>query len=128
MGDAAPPQLGAAHAQRRDGARHRRLAERTGDGDPLAEPYDAAERVDDAEGAALPARDQQAAIVGAEIDGGVDRSRVATTAPVSRRGWPSLSAGSWSIAAPLSPTGAECNDKAAPWRGVPRWSGPAPLM
>ncbi|TIT07216.1 MAG: hypothetical protein E5W86_28995, partial [Mesorhizobium sp.] len=63
--------------ERVDGAVHRRLAEPAGGGQPLAQPDDAREGIDDAELAvARRHRDQQPAIVGAEIERGEDRQFV----------------------------------------------------
>ena len=74
-GDVAVGELGAADLERLDGADHRRLAEAAVGADPLAEPDDAREGVDDAEAVVARRGDQQAAIVGAEIERGVERPR-----------------------------------------------------
>jgi len=70
-------QLRGADLERRDGALDRGRAEPAGRFEAFAEPHDARERVDDLQAAgALLARDQQAAIVGPEVERGVDvRSR-----------------------------------------------------
>ena len=65
--------LVAADRERADRALDRRLADTARGGDALAEPDDAGERVDHAEAVAGRTRDQQAAIVGAEIERGVAR-------------------------------------------------------
>ena len=59
--------------ERLDGALHGRLAEAAVGADALAEPDDAREGVDDAEAVVARRGDQQAAIVGAEIEGGIER-------------------------------------------------------
>ena len=69
--------LVATHAERRDGALDRRLADAAGGGNPLAEADDARERVDDAEPLAGRARHQQAAIVGAEVERRIGGARLA---------------------------------------------------
>ena len=72
--DRAAGELVGADLQRLDGAVHGRLAEAAARRQPLAQPDDARERVDDAE-LAGPRRhgDQQPAIVGAEVERGEDR-------------------------------------------------------
>ena len=67
-------------AERLDRARDRRLADAAGRRHPLAEPDDAGERIDDAEAVAGRARDQQPAIVGAEIERGIGRAAVIAAA------------------------------------------------
>ena len=74
-GDAAVAHLVAADGQRLDRARDRGVADAAGRRDALAQPDDAGERVDDAEAVAGRARDQQPAIVGAEIERGIGRTR-----------------------------------------------------
>ena len=69
--DVAPLQFVGADAQRGDGAVDRRIAQPPGGGEPFAEPHDAREGVDHREPLALWPRDQQAAIVGAEIERGI---------------------------------------------------------
>ena len=64
--------LVAADAQRRDGAVDRGVADTAGRRDPLAEPDDARERIDHAKTVAGRTGDQQAAIVGAEVQRGID--------------------------------------------------------
>src|SRR6202035_1780430 len=68
--NAARVHLVAADLQRLDRALNRRLADAARGGDALAEPDDAGESVDDAKAVAGGAGDQQAAIVGAEIERG----------------------------------------------------------
>ena len=65
--------LGPADPQRLDGALDRRLAQAVRGPEPLAEADDARERVDDPEAAEGRLGDQQAAIVGAEIERRVGR-------------------------------------------------------
>src|SRR5690606_29609859 len=80
-----------ADLQRLDGTVHRRLAEPPGGGKSLTEAHDARKRVDDAE-LARPRRhrDEQSAIVGAEIERRVDRQVALSRRP--RLGtWPALS-------------------------------------
>ena len=60
--------------ERVDRALDRRLAEAAGGGNALAEPDDAGKRVDHAEAVAGRTRDQQAAIIGAEIERGIGRA------------------------------------------------------
>ncbi|CDX57779.1 hypothetical protein MPL3365_280047 [Mesorhizobium plurifarium] len=72
--DLAVAQLLAADLQRLDRAVHRGLAEPAAGGQPLAQPDDARESVDDAKLAVTARhRDQQPAIVGAEVERGKDR-------------------------------------------------------
>src|SRR5690606_13978239 len=77
--DLARAELVGADLQRLDGAVHGRPAETAGRGPPLAQPHDAREGVDDAE-LAGPARhvDEKPAVVGAEIERGVDRQMAVT--------------------------------------------------
>ena len=65
--------LAAAHLQRLDGARHRRLAQAAVGADPLAEAHDPRECVDDAEAMIARRGDEEAAVVGAEIEGAIER-------------------------------------------------------
>jgi len=76
----ASAQLVGADVKRGERPVHRFLAEPSGPGQPLAEPHHAAERVDDHEVLLRRAGDQQAAVVGAEIDRGVGLAR-------ARSGW-----------------------------------------
>ena len=71
---AARAHLVAADQQRLDRARDRRLADAARGGDALAEPDDAGERVDDAKAVGGRTRDQQPAIIGAEIERGIGRA------------------------------------------------------
>ena len=73
--DAAVAHLVAADGERLDRALDRRVADAAGGRDALAEPDDAGEGIDDAEAVAGRARDQQPAIVGAEIERGIGRPR-----------------------------------------------------
>ena len=66
-GDAALDHLVAADRERADRALDRRIGQPAGGRHALAEPDDAGERVDDAKPIARRPRDQQAAVVGAEI-------------------------------------------------------------
>ena len=65
---------GGAGVQRGDGPVHRGCAESAGAVQPLAETDDAGETVEDAKPVARRRADQHAAIVGAEIERGEDRS------------------------------------------------------
>ncbi len=76
-GDPALTDLAGAHPERLDRAGHRRFGQLAAGGQPLAEPHDAGERVDDAKAAARRAGDQQPAIVGAEIERGIIGLRLA---------------------------------------------------
>ena len=58
--------------ERRDGAVDRGLADGTGRGNALAEPDDPRERIDHAKAVAGRTGDQKPAIVGAEVERGVD--------------------------------------------------------
>ncbi len=58
--------------QRLDSPEHRRLAEAPGCADPLSQPDDAGERVDDTESVVARGRDQEPAVVGAEIERAVE--------------------------------------------------------
>ncbi len=89
-GDAAVLHLVAADAERLDRARDRRVADAAGGRHALAQPDDAGERVDDAEAVAGRARDQEPAIVGAEIERRIGRRRPLDLAPSPHRlrGWP----------------------------------------
>ena len=69
--DIAPPQLVGADVQRAQRPVHRRLAQPPGLRQPFAEPHHPAEGIDHGEIFARRPRDQQAAIVGAEIDRGI---------------------------------------------------------
>ena len=71
--DVAVGELGAADAERLDGARHGGVAEAAVGADPLAQADDARKGVDDAEAVVARGRDQQPAIVGAEVEGGIER-------------------------------------------------------
>ena len=71
--DAAVLHLGAADGERADGAVHRRRAQAAGQRHAFAQADDAREGVDDAEAVAGRARDEQAAIIGAEIERGIGR-------------------------------------------------------
>ena len=87
-GDAAVLHLVAADGERVDGAVDRRLAQAAGSRNALAQPDDAGKRIDDAEAVAGRPRDQQPAIIGAEIERGIGRA-AAIGAPmlaVSRSG------------------------------------------
>jgi hypothetical protein len=75
-------ELAGADAQRPDGAIHRRIREFTRARKPLAQPYDARERVDHAEGLTGRLRHQQTAIIGAEIERG---KKPAASAMAARR-------------------------------------------
>ena len=66
-------QLAGANSQRLHGAVHRVIREPSGLTDAFAEPDDARKRVDHAKAAARGAGEQQPAVVGAEIEGSVDR-------------------------------------------------------
>ena len=88
--DAAVAHLGAADAQRLDRAHDRGIAQPARAGDPLAQPDDAREGIDDAKAVARGARHQQTAIVGAEIErrigrtGQVQPTRAASAAIAAR--------------------------------------------
>ena len=68
-----PPDLGRTHFQRIDRALDGGLRQTAARGDALTEPDDARERVDHLETAPRGARDQQPAVVGAEIERGIGR-------------------------------------------------------
>ena len=76
-GDLAIGELAGADLEGLDRAVHRRFAEPAGLADPLAQPDDAGKRVDDAEAALARHGDQQAAIVGAEVEGAVEERGLA---------------------------------------------------
>ena len=107
-GDAPLRQLAGADPERLDGARHRRLGQRAGGFEPLAEPDDPRKRIDDAGNHWDPewrrAGDQKAAIIGAEIERGGGRGveRVAWRA-ASGTGATSGAAAAGSVARMFSP-------------------------
>src|SRR5207244_12607478 len=109
-GDAAIVHLVAANAERLDRARDGRLADAAGGRDPLAQPDDARERVDDAESVAGGARHQEPAVVGAEVERGIGRRpvppvllRVAINRTPTPRGPPPRSPIIRGVEAPWSP-------------------------
>ena len=65
-------ELGGTDFQRIERARHGRLRQAPGLADAFAEANDAREGIDDAEAAARRAGEQQAAVVGAEVEGAVN--------------------------------------------------------
>ena len=71
--DLALVDLAGADPQRLYRARHRRCGEGAGRGQALAKPHDPRKRVDDAKSAAGAARDQEAAVVGSEVERGIAR-------------------------------------------------------
>jgi len=81
---AAVAHLVAANGQRLDGPADRRVADASGFRDAFAQSDDSGKRVDDAKAVAGRARDQQPAIVGAKIEGGVGRPSVMGAAIVTR--------------------------------------------
>src|SRR6185437_6935271 len=83
MGD-----LPGADLERLQRAQHRRLGEDAAGAQPLAEPHDAREGVDDAEATRRAAGDEQAAIVGAEVEGGIYIRRPGPAAPCGTRSSP----------------------------------------
>src|SRR5262249_53439177 len=90
-GRAAVAHLVAADRQRLDGAPDRRIAESARGRQPFAEPDDARERIDDAKAFTNRTRDQQATVVGAEVECRIGRPRLITaSAAVLARmaGWP----------------------------------------
>ena len=80
------PHLVAADAQRLQRALDRGFGERAALRQPLAEPDDAGERVDDAKPRIGRPRDQQAAIVRAQVQGGVNPGRRRTRPRLRRLG------------------------------------------
>ena len=88
--------LVAANAERRDGALDRGLADAAGCGDPFAEPDDAREGIDHAEAVAGRTGDQEAAIIGAEIQRRIDAASRSMPMACCRRG------ASWTAARPLA--------------------------
>jgi hypothetical protein len=70
QGDMAALELVGAYAQRGDGPFDRRVAQPPGGGQALAEPDDPRKGVDHGKAVTLRSRDQQAAIVGAEVERG----------------------------------------------------------
>src|SRR5262245_4625214 len=72
--DTAVAHLVAADRERRHRTVDGRVADAAGCRDPLAEPDDARERIDDAEAVAGRTSDQQPAVVGAEIERGIGRA------------------------------------------------------
>src|SRR3546814_3640104 len=80
MRDAAPADLAGADLQRLDGARHGRARQFAAGGKPLAQAHDPREGVDDPEAVVRRAGDQQAAVVGAEVEGSIE----ATVRPARR--------------------------------------------
>src|SRR5262245_6392541 len=83
-GDTARLHLVAADGERRDRARDRRIADAAGGGNALTQPYDAGERVDNPEAVAGRARHQEAAIVGAEVERRIRRTRRSATVELAR--------------------------------------------
>lgn len=73
--DAARPDLGGAGRERLDGAGDRRFGEEAGDAEAFAQTRDARVRVDHPEAARRGARDEEPAIVGAEVERGHDLAR-----------------------------------------------------
>src|SRR6185312_11600253 len=71
--DLALTDLAGAYPQRLDRARHRRLGQSAARREPLAEPDDPRERVDDPEPAGAAPRNQQPAIVRTEIERSITR-------------------------------------------------------
>jgi hypothetical protein len=67
----AAAQLVGTDGERGDGAVHRGFADPAGAVQPFAEAHDARKSVDDDQFAFLRARDQQTAIIGAKVDGGI---------------------------------------------------------
>ncbi len=67
-GDVAAPELVGADGERGDGALDRGIAQPAGRGEPLAQPDDARKGIDDGEPLGGGPRDQQAAVVGAQIE------------------------------------------------------------
>jgi len=80
----AAPQFVPADPERRHRAVHRRGRQAAGLRQALAQPYDARKSVDDGEAVISRASDQQAAIVGAEIDCAVG---MAVVIPLPRGSW-----------------------------------------
>src|SRR5207249_3494827 len=72
-----PPDLGRTYFQRIQRALDGGLRQTAARGDALTEPDDAGERIDDLETTPRGARDQQPAVVGAEIERGIGRFRSA---------------------------------------------------
>src|SRR3546814_19128738 len=72
MSDAAPADLAGADLQGLDGARPGRPRQLTAGREALAEPDDAGEGIHYAKSILRRSRDQQAAVVGAEVEGGIE--------------------------------------------------------
>ncbi len=70
-GHAAAAHFFAAYFERRNGTHDRRLADATGDRHAFAQPDDARKRIDHAEGISARAGNEQPAIIGSEIEGGI---------------------------------------------------------
>ncbi len=79
-GNAAISHLVAADGERSDGTVDRRIADAAGGRDAFAQPDDAGERIDDTEAVVGRARDQEPAVVGAEVERGIGRSRATVAA------------------------------------------------
>ena len=87
QGDVAAAQFVGADGERGDRAVHRRVAQHPARAEPLAEPDDARESVDDGEPALARAGDQQAAIVGAKVERAIGAAH-AIAALERRWRWP----------------------------------------
>ena len=104
QGDMAAPELVGADRQRLDRPVHRSLGEIAAGRQALAQPDDAREGVEHGEAAVARARDQQPAIVGAEVERAIDVALVAPCGaavfrlPVPRTG----GSAHWRLAAPSS--------------------------
>ena len=104
--DVAALQFVGADLERGDGTVDRRVAQPPRSGQPLTQPHDAREGVHHREAVTLRAGDQQAAIVGAEIEGGeVTRRHVPARAYLRSRTAPMPCRWSWPDGRGLAPAG-----------------------